>query len=218
MLSLALYCEGNTDKRFLPTVITKTSKQILDKHKRNSVQVLPIQVIEIEKKRQREAILLAAKRAVGYHILIVHADADHPKADKARLERFEPGYKLVQQTNEDVCKDLLPIIPVQAIEAWMLADYELLLEEIGTKMNAYDLGIPTKASLVESIAKPKRKIYEVVRKAYASRSKRQREVDIDFLSESIGERISLERLRQVPAYQQFVNDLTETLKKLNFIH
>src|SRR5205085_9734766 len=136
------------------------------------------------KKRQREAILLAAKKAVGYHILIVHADADHPKADKARLERFEPGYKLVQQTNEDVCKDLLPIIPVQAIEAWMLADYELLLAEIGTRMSMYDLGIPEKASQVEAISNPKQRLKEVVRKAYASRSKRQRNIDIDFLYES----------------------------------
>lgn len=217
ILSLALYCEGTTDNRFLPSVIIRTSRRILDKHQRNNIRVLPIQLIQVKKKKRPESILQAAREATGYHALIVHADADHPNADRARCQRFEPGYKLVKQTGENVCKDLLPIIPVQAIEAWMLADYELLLAEIGTKMKVDELGIPTKAGQVESISKPKRRLEDTVRKAYASRSKRQRKADIDFLYEPMGEKIRLERLKEVSSYLQFVDDLTATLRTLNLI-
>ena len=216
-LSLALYCEGSTDKRFLTPVITKTSREVLNTYQQIQIEVLPIHIIETEKRRQREAILSAARQARGYHALIIHADADDPEPYKARSERFEPGYALVQQVQEDICKDLLPIIPVQAIKAWMLADHELLLEEIGTRMRPDELNIPTKANLVEAISKPKQRLRQAVQLAYASRRKRQRDIDIDFLYEPLGERIRLERLNSVSSYNQFVHELTTTLKKLTLI-
>jgi len=155
LLSLALYCEGNTDERFLPPVLEKTTKRILDEYKRNNMQVL-VRLIEVERKKRGESILEAAHKAWGNHILIVHADADDPRADKAWYERFEPGFKLVQQAPGGVCRNLLPIIPVQAIEAWMLADYELLLAEIGTGLRANELNLSMKVGQVETIAMPKR--------------------------------------------------------------
>lgn len=106
-LSLALYCEGSTDNRFLPPIIEKTARSILDEHRQNQI--------------------------------------------------------------------------------------------------------------VESIAKPKLKLKNAVRRAYASRSKRRRESDIDFLYEPMGQSISMSRLKQVPSYQQFVDDLTEVLIALRFI-
>jgi hypothetical protein len=217
-LSLALYSEGPTDSRFLPPVIVNTARYILDKHHQRETGISAIHLIEVKnKKRRAEAILQAAIAASDYHALIIHADADHPSAEKARIERFEPGLQLVQRAKGDRCRSLLPIIPVQATEAWMLADYELLLAEIGTTLTPTKLGIPTNPELVESIVNPKNKLKEVVRAAYASRTKRRRKSDIDFLYEPIGDRISLERLKQVPSYQEFVVDLTETLVTLNFI-
>ena len=98
-----------------------------------------------------------------------------------------------------------------------MADYELLLTEIGTEMQPHDLGIPEHASQVESIAKPKLKLKAAVRMANASRPKRRRETDIDYLYEPIGQFINMERLKQVPSYQQFVCDLTKVLTSLEFI-
>lgn len=216
-LSLALYCEGSTDRRFLPPIIARTSRRLLDNFQRFDIEVLPISLVQSESKKQKEAILLAAREAAGHHLLIIHSDADYPNENKARTERFEPGYQLVQQAKEPICKDLVPIIPVQAIEAWMLADYEQLQIEIGTKMNAQSLGIPEKARQVETIAKPKQKLREVVQRAYADRTKRHREIEIDILYQPFGEHVRLDRLAEVPAYQRFVSDLTLALRTLNFI-
>ena len=216
-LSLALYCEGSTDSRFLSPIIRETSTQILLANDRGDVDVLAIGIMVREARDQQEAILAAARKARNYDALIIHADADDPEPHKARSERFEPGYNLVQQVQADICKDLLPIIPVQAIEAWMLADYELLLTEIGTDLRPIDLHIPVSASRVETIAKPKMKLKHAVQIAYANRARRRRDTDIDFLYEPVGERINLERLKLVPSYSQFVSDLTATLRQLRFI-
>lgn len=216
-LSLALYSEGPTDNRFLPSVIRKTARCILDEHLQSHIEISAIHSIEVKKKNRPESILQAAYDASGYHALIIHADADSPKADRARGERYEPGLRLIQQASGYLCKSLLPIIPIQAIEAWMLADFELLLAKIGTKLHPDDLNIPEKASMVESISKPKRRLEEAVQRAYVERSKRRRDTDIAFLYEPMGEETNLERLKQVPSYNQFVYDLTEVLASLQFI-
>lgn len=219
VLALGLYAEGTTDHLFLSSVIQRTTQKLMLQHEQINTDpsVIVIQLTADQKKDRQESILQAARDASGYHVLIIHADADDPEPHRARVERIEPGLKLVQKAQEDVCKDLVPIIPVQAIEAWILADYELLLSEIETNLSSHNLGIPEKAKQVEKISKPKQRLEEAVRKAYANRPKRQQEADIYFLYQPMGEKISLERLNQVPSYQQFVNELTEMLKKLNVI-
>jgi hypothetical protein len=220
VLVLGLFVEGSTDYDFVPPVIRRTTEQILAQHDQSGIyeaSVLIIQLTTNQKKDRAESILQAACDAYGYHALIVHSDADDPEPSKAIFERIEPGFKLVQETNENACKDLVAIIPVQAIEAWILADYELLLREVGTDLKANDLGIPEIAKYVQKISKPKRRLEEAVQKAYASRSRRMREIDIRFLYQPIGEKINLKRLQQVPSYLQFVEDLTETLTNLNLI-
>jgi hypothetical protein len=216
-LSLALYSEGSTDNRFLPSIIVNTARHILDNHHQNETGVSPIRLIEVQNKNKRpEAILQAAYEASENHALIVHADADHPKADNARNERFDPGLHLVQQKNGNLCKNLLPIIPIQAIEAWMLADCEMLLIELRTDLSARELGIPEKASLVESISKPKLRLNEAIARVNKYRRPHQR-VNIRFLYEPLGQRIRLDRLKQLNAYKQFEKELTQVFIDLNLI-
>ena len=219
-LALALYAEGSTDRYFLPSIIRRTSRLILDRHGQSRLEVRPVDLIEINKVgiSQNECILQAAQKAIENHMLIVHCDADHPTPEKALKERFLPGYELVQQAQEQICKSLVPIIPIQATEAWMLAaDHDLLRREIGTNKSARDLGLVSRARQVESDPDPKQTLKEIIRKANEERSRRRREVDLRLLYAPLGREISLERLGNVPSYKQFMKDLTETLKILNLI-
>src|SRR5207249_3578543 len=70
--------------------------------------------------KRDEAILQAARNASSCDILIIHCDADAPTSERALRERFHPGYELVKQTAERVCRSLVPIIPIRMTEAWML--------------------------------------------------------------------------------------------------
>src|SRR5579872_4756377 len=92
MLVMGLHVEGPTDNRFLPVIIQRTAEQILFQHDRAEVIVLePIVMKKYPDITHRdESILRAAHDASGFHVLIVHADADGPTRDEAFRNRFEP--------------------------------------------------------------------------------------------------------------------------------
>ena len=218
-LVLALYAEGRTDERFLPVVIQRTLEQILAQRSRQVVDVPdPIVVdgsIDREYSGRAERILEAARCAHGYHALIVHADADHPTPERAMEERIRPGFDLVRQSAEAVCRQLVPIVPVQMTEAWMLIDSRALREVIGTALDAHSLGLPQHARRVESDPDPKHTLNQVIQIALANRPRRHRRFDIGALYEPLARQISLAQLQAVPSYSRFVGDMTDLLIDLH---
>jgi hypothetical protein len=167
---------------------------------------------------QAEYIFAAAQHSAGYHALIVHVDADDKTPDKAMNERIEPGFELVKASQAEICKQLIPIIPIRMTEAWMLADPEAFKEVIGTNIAAKDLGLPVHPHQVESVLKPKQKLKLAIRLALAKRSRRRRSsIRVGELYEPLARQISLERLSAVPAYQRFVDDFTTCLIALRLI-
>jgi hypothetical protein len=216
-LVLALYAEGRTYERFLPIIIQRSVEQILFERGQAPIDVLEPIVLSPPEATRAERILSVARRASGYHALIIHADADYPSTERAMLERIQPGFNLVQQTRERVCKQLIPLIPVQMTEAWLLADPEALLSVIGTNIEARVLGLPERAQQVESIPDPKQTLNRVIQNALANRPRRHRRLDLRTVYEPLARQVNLKRLGSVPAYQQFVSDLAVTLIALNLI-
>lgn len=217
-LVLAFYGEGSSDNRFLPPIIQRTAERLIARHGQRTIDVLePVIVPKQQESAHATCILKAANYAHGYHALIVHADADGRTSEVARTQRIQPGFDLVSRNNGQVCKHLVPIIPVQMIEAWMLADYRALQETIGTDMSPQDLGLPPKAALVEADANPKRTLQEVISRAIANRTQRRRRFEFGTRQEALARRIDLDTLALVPSYREFVNELRSILTILNFI-
>lgn len=220
-LVTALYAEGPTDQRFLPLIIQRTAVQILSQRGHTIVDVLEPMLVEPPAKGERDhAILAVARRVHGYHLLFVHADADAPTATAALRQRIAPGIALVQaaqQRGETVCPDLVPIVPVQMTEAWMLADRAALLAVMGSPADHHDLAMPVRPQQVEQIADPKQQLSSIFAEALASRTRRvRRRHRIAELYEPLGRTVDLTALAQTPSYQQFVADLTQALIALNF--
>ena len=119
MLTLALYCEGRTDERFLPILIQRTIEQVLLQRGRSVVDVLEPSIVRLEASfsSQAERSLTAARQTAGYHVLIVHADADYPTPRRALDERFLPGLNLVRHASGPKCEIVVPLIPVRMTEA-----------------------------------------------------------------------------------------------------
>jgi hypothetical protein len=120
---------------------------------------------------------------------------------------------LVKRAGTNVCQDLLPIIPIQEIEAWLLADEKALLREIQTNKLGRDLGIPS-LRRIEAIAQPKERLDDIIRIANQSR---RRKINRDDLYEPLGETVRLEKLASLSAYRQFISDLTNTFINLGII-
>jgi hypothetical protein len=217
-LALALYAEGDTDYRFLTPIIQRTSRQIFAEYPKSNVNVAPVESIRLLEKRptREENILQAARQAYRSQALIIHADADDKSSEKALNERIMPGVRLVQHSNTARCEKLLPLIPIRATEAWMLADYEVLCAEMRTDLTARVLGIPEKAGLVESISKPKLRLIEAIAKVNKQRRPRQK-IDISTLYEPLAQKIRLDRLKQLDAYKQFEVRLTQLFIELDLI-
>jgi Domain of unknown function (DUF4276) len=215
-VTLALYAEGSSDGNFLPHIIKRTTETILAQHGRPDIAV-PLPDYQWQKPaniaKRVECILHIARQTTGYHILIIHSDGDDRGYGQTVAELFQPGKNRVLSVSlyENVCKHLVPLIPIRMTEAWMLADPDTLCRVLGKKAEARTLGIPIKAKLVEKELNPKTSLDHVIKSLYPRASKKQQQEHKNRLYKDLGPKISLKRLSEVPSYQQFVEDLTSTL-------
>jgi hypothetical protein len=212
-LVMAFCGEGSTDYRFLTRIIERTAGAL-----RPNVEIYPMTPIakaDLEADSEEEIILKAAGEAQGMHLLVYHLDADGPaeRVPESRANRFEPGLQLIKAAGDMVCPDVVPVIPVHTLEAWLLADPEALAKAVGTPVKPDELGLPSHPHQVEAVPKPKAALQQALDKACASRSNR-RHAGSDRYFATLAETISLERLDKVPAYAQFKRELAEALQRL----
>lgn len=220
-LVTALYAEGRTDERFLPVLLQRSMTDWLARHANRIVDVLEPVVVNCNDEGSRaDRILAVAQQVSGYHLLFVHADADNSTSQRAYNERIAPGLALVTSalsSGLSVCTELVPIIPVQKVEAWLLADAASLCKVIGTSLSPAALSIPLRADEIEGIVDPKQRLQDVMRTAYSSRPRRRRVVKPGELYEPLANQVSLAALARLPAYQHYLRDLDAALRRLHFI-
>ncbi len=113
---------------------------------------------------------------------------------------------------------MVPVIPIQETEAWMLADLKTLQDILDINMDAKELGLPTRPVLVEKIADPKHVFQEAVRKSLEHKSRRRRKINMETLYMRLAQEVHLDFLKQVPAYKTLVIELMQAFKSLNLIH
>ncbi|GAB4414435.1 MAG: hypothetical protein OHK0039_22270 [Bacteroidia bacterium] len=127
-LLIGLTTEGPTDARFLTEIIEKTFTAAAFAC-RTDVVIEGVFPLHPAKAPFTEMMTAAAHRAhmLGINVLCIHADADSATADHVLQHKFAPLLAHMASLPEDsYCKHLVPLIPVQMSEAWMLADTALL--------------------------------------------------------------------------------------------
>lgn len=221
VLTSALYAEGRSDEHFLPVLLQRTIAELLNLQATKVVDVLePVVLRPVKQRSHEEAILRAAQLAVNYHLLFIHADADDVTAERAYMQRIEPGLGLVQSAADSgiaVCHYLVPVIPVQMIEAWLLADAEAVSDVVGMPFVLVQKSLPLRAHEVEALADPKAQLEQVVRQAQAARPRRRRNTVLSDYYEPMAYRLRLEKLRRLPAFQAMEAELADALRHLGFL-
>jgi hypothetical protein len=209
--------EGSTDIRLLESIIQRTFEAIAFECD-GDIEVLPIRTFtKIRDISFSDEVLSYARKAEDYGVMVlcVHVDADDIDDGNVFLHKIGPAFALVRGSQDCVCKNLLAIVPVRMSEAWMLADKDLLKTEIGTSRSDYDLNIHRAP---ESFADPKAVIEEAIRLARAGfTARRRRQLNISDLYQVIGQKIRLEMLRQLSAYQKFEAAVREAYRNLNYL-
>ncbi|PMD94698.1 hypothetical protein BWI97_16175 [Siphonobacter sp. BAB-5405] len=218
-LTIGYVTEGTTDVRFLESIIQRTFENVALECQ-SQIEVLP--VLNLEKSSGAFNDMLVEKaieaNSLGLMVLCVHADSDSSDNDEVIRNKINPAFSAIEnfETHDEICKNLVSIIPVHMTESWMLADRNLIREELGTNKSDNDLGINRAP---ESIADPKEVIRNSISVAFSHLPKRRRyQLGIEDLYRPIGQKISLSNLQSLNSYRHFENNVRESLIKLNYLY
>lgn len=218
-LLIGLYTEGPTDVRFLESIIKRTFEEISFECS-GQIEISDIQIIDkITGLSFHESIIEASRKGVdifGITILCVHVDTDNNSYENVFRNKITPALSAIENAENDICKVIVPVVPVKMTEAWMLVDKTLFKREIGTTKTDQELDIYKEP---EQYADPKSTIEKVIRIALQERTRRHRkELTISDLYLSMGQSISIDKLKQIPSYNKFQDYIRSAFKKLNYLH
>jgi hypothetical protein len=162
ILTIAYTTEGSTDQRFLKSIILRMFEEVAFDCE-GVIEVFDPIFIKFPKSDSFiNGVIAASIKAydIGMNVLCVHVDADSNKDDEVLTSKIEPAISALKSDLAlNNCKNLVTIIPIHMTEAWLLADKELLKEEMNTSISNTDLGINRAP---ESIANPKKIIEDAL--------------------------------------------------------
>lgn len=216
MFIVGLAAEGETDLRFLDDVLRRTIEEVVFSECRQDIDIY-VHIVRADKGASFEDYVRNAIRSgvasYGVMALAMHADSDKDSYEERLYHKFSPVMKSLASSPEE-CNVLIPIIPVRMTEAWMLADKELLKEEIGTVFPDNELGLDKKP---ESVSDPKKLIEDDLRLISSGNPKKFRTIEISELYSALGSKVSLQKLRLLPSYCKFVDSIRDALRQYGFL-
>jgi len=216
---IGLFTEGPTDVRFLESIIKRTFDEVAFECEGDILVYDVIWQIRTEKKgRFKEQVREAARKGheeYGVMVLCVHTDADSKDDTHTFENKINPAVIHIQQSKEDICRNIVAVVPVQMTEAWMLADTQLLKEEIGTDKSDSELGIFRDP---EEYADPKKLIKNIIAAVRQKEGKRRRhELKIADLYLPTGQKIKMEKLEKLNSYRKFKQGVREAYRKMKYL-
>lgn len=211
--------EGTTDVRFLRKIIERSFEEIAYECQGDVEPVVwPLEVKKTDLSFSEYALKAAQQgvEEIGMMILCIHSDADDATNQNVLDNKIAPARVLIKaQSDDTTCKILVPAIPVQMMESWMLADKDLLKNEIGTTKTDNELGINRSP---ESITDPKAVIEEAIRIARQEITRRRRkELRISDLYLPVGQKVSIDKLKELPSYRRFQEDIRQAYRELHLM-
>lgn len=214
-----LFTEGSSDVLFLESIVERTLQSVaFECQGEIDIEVKTIQINKSGLSFVNQ-VFEASKKGFsdfGITILCVHADADDSTLDETYKNKINPVTNiLLLQDENKYCKILAAVVPIQEIESWMLSDKELFKAEINTKKSDLELGIHR---LPETIANPKEVVENAIRIARETVVKRRRNnLTISDLYLPLGISIDLEKLEQLPSFQDFKKNIRIAFRSLNLL-
>ncbi len=218
LLYAGLIAEGSTDYTFLQPVIEKILVECAFDCKGD----VDINVIEIKcdkGKSFQEYVLNGRKigaEKYGLSSLIVHADSDSPTPQNVLEYKFKPVFdQITIDSNEELCRFVLPLIPIHETESWMLADKELFKKIVGTGKTDGELNI---SGHPETFTDPKNRIENAIKIARSEFPKKTRnKLTITDLYSPIGQSLQLDKLAKFESFNSFKEAILDFLSELNLI-
>ncbi|MBS1637700.1 MAG: DUF4276 family protein [Bacteroidetes bacterium] len=216
IITIGYSTEGTTDRRFLENVIKNTFEDVAF-DSLGAVEVYAPIYIDFPRGNFNEAVLKLSKTAadIGVYVLCIHVDADSQSDHEVFTNKINPAMKTIEQAmGDNLCDNIVAIVPIQMTESWLLADKELFKREIGTGMSDNDLKINKDP---ESIADPKQVIEEALRIAQNHLPSRRKKIKIGDIYQPIGQNLTADKLGAMESYRKFKNAVIEAFRRLNYL-
>lgn len=212
-LGLALFAEGPSDHRFLRPLLARVCQDLCLRHAINIVEIGDVLELHSphdlrDDAREYRISGAASSAASAWHILFIHTDGGGD-VGAAFSERVEPAVARLATTLTDR-RGYVAVVPVRETEAWMLADPDGLQRAFGFSRWGGTVEPIARAADVETLPDPKQTLKAMFHSIRQSGT-------VGTFYELVGEYVSLDRLRQVPAYQVFEFDLNRALEELRFV-
>lgn len=218
ILIVGYTAEGTTDNRFLESVIRRTFEDIAMECP-NQIEIHSVIPIPARKENFIQDMVQASREAnnIGVTALCIHADADVDTNQIVYQNKIRPFLAELGNLGQDLCKNIVPIVPVRMTEAWIMADLDLFKNEIGTSKTNEELTLNRDP---EAFADPKANLEGAIRIANADKTQRQRNRSISLaeLYQPIGQKISLARLETLSSFQDFKRNVRQAYIELNYLH
>jgi Domain of unknown function (DUF4276) len=216
-ITIGFITEGTTDVRFLGQIIRRTFEDVAFDCQ-GEIEVYEPQHIKSSGKFVDE-VFQASKDAfmIGMKVLCVHTDADDRNDNHVIQYKINSAFENIENSGENnLCKNLVAVIPIQMTESWMLADKAVLKNEIDTELLDTDLEIHRNP---ENYANPKEAIENAIRIARSNLPQRKRyEFGIGELYQIVGQKTDLAKLSKLSSYQKFRGNVIKSFKALGYLH
>lgn len=215
---VGLIAEGSTDYKFLEPVITNVFIEIAFECN-GQVDISVTKIDAFKGETFVEFVSNASKKGweeYGISILVIHADADSISNNNTYTYKIIPATAhLNAQDGNSYCKNIVPLVPIQETESWMLADKDFFRSAINTRKTDAELNI---VGNPESFTDPKARITEAIRIGRADMPKKIRDsINISDLYSLIGQGMNLERLETLTSFQDFKNKIRDSFRELNLL-
>ena len=216
ILTIGFTTEGKTDMRFLSNIIRKTFEDLAF-NCNGQIEVYEPRHILIKEDTFVSSVVEASKSNHWANVLCVHTDSDSRSDEFAFNYKINPSLDQIAALDGDSCKNIVPIVPIQMTESWMLADTELLKRVIYTNKSNQDLQLPNRFRQIELLDNPKQTIENAIRIAFSEFPRRRKRIDISELYVPISQSIDLTILNNLSSYVKFKENARKALRALNYL-
>lgn len=213
-LAYALFCEGSSDFAYLEVLIPRLIDSIV-----GDLGICPVDRPDTptlrlgQSSRAVEAVAMEACRARdAIHLAFIHADTGGRNQEGAVDARSAAYCTKMHEICEFPQPRCVLLRPRHETEAWVLADPNAVLEALGHRGPAADLGLPGNPREAEHHQDPKSCLDAALHRATNNRRRQART-----LLPAIAQRQSIAELRQSASFGDFESRLKTALRDLGIL-
>lgn len=213
-LRIAFCGEGNRDSKVMPIFIAKMLGELT-----------PVEAFDLSINTQRwdtrskfpEALVtLVRQTQLLYHVVVMHIDADTVDQHQVRQYKVAPGLQALNKAGLPTAT-LVWAIPVQAIEAWLLASATAFTRALtGSEERTHEIEFPQQPDRLPT-DKAKQLFDQSVYQLLARTQRKRRQLHPAHFTELIAEELTLNELRSLTAFQQFEREFISAIAQLGYV-